>query len=162
MKSASWAGAVVMLLAAIVPTTAADDLSLERLAMCQDSWLVWSKTDPVRMKTFTDNIQSNYSRSDAFFVPKSPKTVAGFHVTQVYPESVGMGVGFSIVVDGKFDAVRRAVEGKVGKSLKACETSDNMRSCELEIGEERTLTILAEDNAKSSTTLFGCYYYYEK
>ena len=37
-----------------------------------------------------------------------------------------------------------------------------MRSCELEIAEKRTLVLMAEDSAKATTTLVGCYYFYEK
>ena len=81
---------------------------------------------------------------------------------QVFPESVGMGVGFSIVVDATFDKTRRTLEKTLRKPLKKCEVSDNMRTCALEIGEMRTFMLMAEDNAKSTTTLLGCYYYYEK
>ena len=39
---------------------------------------------------------------------------------------------------------------------KKCEPpSDNMRTCELEIGEKKTIVLMAEDNAKATTTLLG-------
>ena len=57
---------------------------------------------------------------------------------------------------------RRSLEKTLGKSLEKCDVSDNMRTCELEMGEKRTLMLMAEDNPKSATTLLGCYYYYEK
>ena len=81
---------------------------------------------------------------------------------QVFPESVGMGVGFSVVVGASFDKTRTSLEHKIGKFLKKCETGDNMRMCELEIAEKKTIMLMAEDNVKSTTTLVGCYYFYAK
>ena len=37
-----------------------------------------------------------------------------------------------------------------------------MRTCALEIGPKKTILLLSEDNPKATTTLFGCYYFYEK
>ena len=37
-----------------------------------------------------------------------------------------------------------------------------MRTCELEIGAKKTILLMAQDNVKSTTTLFGCYYFYAK
>jgi hypothetical protein len=37
-----------------------------------------------------------------------------------------------------------------------------MRTCGLEIAEKRTLMVMAEDGPKATTTLVGCYYFYEK
>ena len=91
------------------------------------------------------------------------KLAAGLPVAQVFPQSVGMAVGFSVVVNANFDRTKTSLERKIGKSIKKCEPpSDNMRTCELEIGAKKALLLMAEDNAKSTTTLFGCYYFYEK
>ena len=162
MKTASWALAAFV--AAASPIQAGGVASIERMATCQDSWLEWTKNDPARMKTFGDDFRADFSRhgNDAFVVPKTPKTVAGLHVTQVFPESVGMGVGFSVTVDAPFDAARHNLEKVLGKPFVKCESGDGMRTCERQIAEQRTLTLMAEDNAKSATTLVGCYYYYEK
>ena len=74
-----------------------------------------------------------------------------------------MAVGFSVVVNANFAKTKTIIEKKIGKSFKKCEPpSDNMRTCELEIGEEKTIVLMAEDNVKSTTTLLGCYYLYEK
>ena len=164
MKTALWAWALVVPLAAIAPARAGDVSSIERMATCQDSWLDWSKNDPVRMKAFGDAFRADFSRSanDPYFVPKTPKTVAGLHVTQVFPDSVGMGVGFSVTVDAPFDQARKSLEKTLGKPLGKCETGDGMRTCGREVAEQRTLTLMADDNPKSATTLIGCYYYYEK
>ena len=162
MKIAPLAAILIILQVAVAP--AADDLSIERLATCRDSWLDWKKNDPVQLKKVGEQFRSDFSRSesDPFLVPKTAKSVAGLRVLQMFPESVGMGVGFSVVVDATFDASRRSLEKKLGKPLEKCEVSDNMRTCEREIGEKRTLMLMAEDNANSTTTLLGCYYYYEK
>jgi hypothetical protein len=145
-------------------TWAAEDLSLERMATCQDSWLDWEKNEPAQLKTFGDQFRADFSQSenDPFFVPKTDTSIDGLRVLQVFPGSVGMGVGFSAVVDATFENAKRTFSKALGKPLEKCDVSDNMRSCELEIGEKQTFVLMAEDSAKSTTTLLGCYYYYEK
>jgi hypothetical protein len=159
------AGVLTIFLVAVTPACAADNLSIERLATCQDSWLDWKESDPVQLKKFAASFQSDFLRKekDPFFVPKSNQTVVGLPVAQVFPESIGMAVGFSVVVNADFDRTRTSLAKKTGKSLSKCEPpSDNMRTCELEIGEKKTILLMAEDNVKSTTTLFGCYYFYAK
>jgi L-cysteine desulfidase len=73
-----------------------------------------------------------------------------------------MGVGISLVVDGSFEKVQQSVEKMLGKALKDCSTSDGMHSCELKIAEQRTVVLMAGDSPKSTNTLVGCYYLYEK
>ena len=160
----AWAGIFIAVSAATAPVWAADDVSLWRLAICRDSWLNWRANDSVQLKTFGDDFQANFSRSESggYFVPKTSKSIEGLPVVQVFPESVGMGVGFSVVVGATFAKTQQTLERALGKALKKCDVSDNMRTCELEIGEKRTLMLMAEDNAKSTKTLLGCYYYYEK
>jgi hypothetical protein len=159
------AGILTMFLVAATPAWAADNLSIERLATCRDSWLDWKKSDPVQLKKFADSFQSDFLRkeNDPFFVPKSNQTVAGLLVAQVFPESIGMAVGFSVVVNANFESTKTSLAKKIGKSFSRCEPpSDNMRTCELEIGEKKTILLMAEDKVKSTTTLFGCYYFYAK
>jgi hypothetical protein len=161
----SRAGILTIVLAAVTPVQAADNLGIERLATCQDSWLDWKSSDPVQLKRFAANFQSDFLRKerDPYFVPKSSQTVAGLPVAHVFPENVGMAVGFSVVVNANFEKTRASLERKIGKLFRKCEPpSDNMPTCELEIGEKKTILMMAEDNVKSSTTLFGCYYFYEK
>ena len=123
-----------------------------------------AKKCATQLKKFGDEFQADFSQNEngGYFIPKTEKTIGGLGVLQVFPESVGMGVGFSTVVDATFDNARRTFTKTLGRSLEKCETSDNMRSCELEIGEKRTFVLMAEDDAKSTTTLVGCYYFYEK
>ena len=159
------AGIFANFLVAVTPAWAADDLSIERLATCQDSWLDWKNRDPVQLRKFAESFQSNFlqKEKDPFFVPKSNQTVAGLRVAQVFPESIGMAVGFSVVVNANFDMTKTRLAKKIGKPFSQCEPpSDNMRTCELAIGEKKTILLMAEDNVKSTTTLIGCYYFYAK
>src|SRR5947209_10403626 len=105
VTASPWAGVLTILLVAVTPAWAADNLSIERLATCQDSWLDWKESNPVQLRKFADSFQSDFLRKekDRFFVPKSNQTVAGLSVAQVFPESIGMGVGFSVVVNANFD-----------------------------------------------------------
>jgi hypothetical protein len=162
MKFVSLAGAA--LLCAIVPAWASDDVSLARMAMCRDSWLDWQKSDPARLKAFAQHLHGEFSPhdNDPFLVPTSNTFIAGLRVTQLFPDSVGMGVGFSVTLAGKFDETKRRLEKSLGKPLAKCETSDGMRSCELPIAEKRTVMIMAKDDPRSASTLIGCYYFYEK
>jgi hypothetical protein len=146
------AGVLTIFLVTVSPACAADNLSIERLATCQDSWLDWKESDPVQLKKFADSFRSDFLRKekDSFFVPKSNQTVVGLSVAQVFPESIGMAVGFSVVVNANFDSTKTSLAKKIGKSLSKCEPpSDNMRTCELEIGEKKTILLMAEDNVKA-------------
>ena len=65
--------------------------------------------------------------------------------------------------DANFDKTKATLERKLGKAFSKCEPpSDNMRTCDLAIGDKKTILLMAEDNAKSTTTLFSCHYFYEK
>ena len=154
-----------MFVAVAVPIArASDNPTIERLATCQDSWVDWKENSPGKLNQLVQYFRAGFTRkeSDPFFVPTSAQTVAGLPVARVFPESDGMGVGFSVWVNANFDQTRIALERKIGRSLKQCETGDNMRMCSLELGQKKTITLMAEDNPKSSMTLIGCYYFYEK
>jgi hypothetical protein len=161
VKRAAWS--VIATLAALAPACAAGDQSLERMATCQDSWFDWQSHDPARLKAFGDSFQAGFTKKDGepFLVPKTSTSVAGLRVVQVFPDSIGMGVGFSVTVDAPFDVARKNVERIVGKPLGKCETGDSMRSCELDIADKRSVTVMAGD-PKGALTLIGCYYFYEK
>jgi len=163
MRIPSLAGGLIALLFAVAPALAADDPGIARLATCKESWLDW-KNDPARSKNFGDRFRADFSPhdNDPYWLPKSDKSILGLRVLEVYPESVGMGVGFSVVVDAPFDKTRKIFEKSLGHPLGKCDDSDGMRMCELDIAEKRTFTLMAEDGAKSAGTLVGCYYYYEK
>jgi hypothetical protein len=164
MKISSRAAMLAVLLAAAAPANAADNNVIEGLATCQDSWIDWQASDPAQLKKFVADFQANFTPhgNDAYFIPKSSQTVIGLPLAQVFPESIGMAVGFSVLVNANFNKTKATLESKIGKPLKCEPPSDNMRACALEIAEKKTVTLMAEDNAKSTTTLFGCYYFYEK
>lgn len=164
MKASSLIGTFIALACIVAPARAADDMGLTRLALCQDSWLNWNKTDPAKLKVYGENFRTNFTHkdNDPFATPKAEVSVAGLRVVQAYPDSIGMGVGVSVLVAADFDKARAVAEKALGKKLGGCEASDGMHSCELKIAEQRTFTVMAEDGAKEKQTLLGCYYYYEK
>lgn len=152
---------LVVPLASAAPTA---DTGAERMVLCQDSWLDWQKAGDPRMKQLAAHFQTAYTHknNDPFAVPNAPVTILGFRVLQIYPGSIGMALGFSVLVDAPFDKARQSVEHAVGKPLQHCETSDGMKTCELQIAQQRTVTLMSGDDPKGKSTLVGCYYYYEK
>jgi hypothetical protein len=164
MKIALFGMLPFALLVAVPFARAADDESLERMALCRDSWFEWQKSDPARLSSFAEHVRSAFSpdKSNPFLVPKSGVTIDGLRVTQLFPDSVGMGVGISLTVDAPFDETKKKLEAALGRPLSKCEASDNMRSCELKISDKRTVMLIAEDSPKAATSLVGCYYFYEK
>jgi hypothetical protein len=160
-RSAAIATAVIALTASAAQA-ASDDLPLQRLALCQDSWFDW-KDDAPHMARFANTFKTRFDRSpqgDAF-VPRQPAQVLGHAITQAYPQSVGMGVGFSLVINADFATARSAIEQQLGKPMR-CTTSDGVRSCEIQVGEQKTALLMNGDNGRAATSLVGCYYFYEK
>ena len=164
MKITYLTAIAVLMFCTIMPVRAADDTGVQRLAICRDSWVDWQKGDPERMQKFATYFRANYipHNNDPYWLPKSDTAILGLHVSQVFPESIGMAVGFSVTVDARFDKTRAALEKAVGKRLQHCEASDDMKTCDLELAPQRIVTIMAEDSPKAAQTLVGCYYFYEK
>jgi hypothetical protein len=164
MRCAFPAGLLLALLVGAAPAGAADDPRVEGLALCRDSWRDWQKTDPAALSSAAAYFRSAFTHkdADAFAVPKSPMTIAGLKVVRMFPESVGMGVGFSVLVDAPFDVAKQAVEQTLGKPLRDCETGEGIRSCDLPIAAERTVTLMAGGPPNERMTLVGCFYLYEK
>jgi hypothetical protein len=155
--------AILSLCLAATPAFGAADDLLEQLATCKVSWLDF-KDDPVKARLFGETIKGSFvqqPRSPAW-TPLKPVTLGGLTIVQAFPESVGMGVGFSLEVEAPFDKARAEFEKLAGKTFKTCESGEGMKSCELAVAEKRTLMIVAGDNGKSKTTLLGCYYFYAK
>ena len=164
MKCAGPAGLLLTLLVGAAPAWGADDPRIESLALCRESWLDWKTTDPAKLNSFIDFARSAFTHddNDAFVTPRSAMAVDGLKVTHVFPESVGMGVGFSVVVEASFDDARKVLEQKLGKPLGQCETGEGMRTCDLPIAEKRTVMLMSGEPPNDKTTLIGCYYFYEK
>lgn len=164
MKPRTRSASMLALAILLRPALAADDDALTRMALCRDSWVEWSKSDPAKMKAFADGFRAQFAPhgNDPFALPKANVSVLGLRVLRAFPESVGMGVGFSLSVDARFDDARHAVEKALGKPLGKCESGDSMRMCGLEVAPQRTVTLEGEDKAGAHDTLIGCYYFYEK
>lgn len=143
------------------PASAADEPMLKRFGTCQESWHDWQEGDP-RQAQFVRDVEGRLDRRDdgAAFTPKSPMTVFGLAVSQVYPQSVGMGVGFSMIVDADFAESRRAFEKQLGRPM-TCVVSDGLPACELQLGVRKT-AVLMTDDPRRKTTLAGCYYFFQQ
>ena len=141
---------------------AADDPQFQRMALCQDSWLDW-RSDDARISALVDYFEARLERNRQGdgATPRSPIQVLGYSVVQAYPQSVGMGVGFSLVINADFAQALAAVEHQLGKPM-MCSTSDGLRSCELHLGNQRTAMVITGERGNAKTSLVGCYYYYEK
>ena len=164
MKTYALALAATLASIAVAPQAiaAADEPQLQRLALCQNSWLE-SKNDDVRMKRFANFFETRFDQSaegDAF-TPKSPIKVLGHDATRVYPQSVGMGVGFSVLIDAGFTEARANVERQLGKSM-TCATSEGVRSCEVELGAKKTVVLMTGQSGAAKTSLVGCFYFYQQ
>jgi hypothetical protein len=162
MKTA-FTAAALLLLPLTTTATAADDLTLTRMITCQDSWLDWQTANDPRFKQFADQLRATYTpyRNEAYVLPKASTSVLGLRVTGLFPNSVGMGVGISILIAAPFDAARKAIERSLGRPLAHCDAEEGMKSCELQLSEKRNV-MLMQDDQKDATTLLGCYYFYEK
>ena len=157
------ASAVLALICAVAPVRAAEDPGIARMAACQDSWVDWQKTDPKKLAALAEHFRASYTphNNDPWFLPKTPTTVAGLKVIQLYPGSVGMGVGLSVLVDAPLDKAKATFEAILKKKVSKCEASDGMHSCELELAPQRDFTVMSVDT-QPKQTLVGCYYFYEK
>ena len=152
------------LLVVSVSVLGASDPRIDDLALCRDSWLDWKNTDSAALASFGVYLRSAFAHSDndSFFTPKSPMTINGLTVSQVFPGSLGMGLGFSVIIDAPFDVTKEVVERDLGKPFRDCQASDGMRTCELSIADQRTVMLASNDPPSNQTTLVGCYYFYEK
>ncbi len=166
MKFSRLAPALMLLCIAFSTAQASDDRLFLQLATCQDSWLDW-KNIPPKMTPFKDRIDADLKQIEgtAGYTPLKPMSLLGWNVVEVYPGSVGMGLGFSVVVDAEFDKVKASLEKQVGKRITECSFQENTRECGHSFAESKTLTlteVTKPTKGKNAKTLFGCYYYYEK
>ena len=163
MKFASIISRVLLPALLCANAQATDNALLSQLATCEQSWIGWDKASP-KVAEFRKLFTEDFKRRDREpgFAPIKPLSILGFAVAEAYPESVGMGVGFSVLVDAEFDKVKASLEKQVGKPLGDCSKEGNSRSCEHTIGEKKTLLLFEEGRGKRAKTLFGCYYFYAK
>jgi hypothetical protein len=163
MGTRSVAGAALALMGAVAPVQAAEDAGVARLAACQDSWMDWQKTAPEKLDALAAHFRAGYSAhgNTPYYLPKTPTTIAGLKLVQLYPISVGMGVGLSVLVDAPLDKAKATFEAILGKKVGKCEASDGMHACEIELAPKRDFTVMTVDT-QPKQTLVGCYYFYEK
>lgn len=161
-RTLGWAG-VLPLLAAL-PAAAASDARIASLTLCRDSWLDWQKNDPSALDAFGNYLGTEFSRieNDGSLRPKHEMTIDDLKITKVFPTSVGMGLGFSVILDATFEDAKQAIERDLGKPLTACQAGEGMRACELSIAEQRTVMLISGETSDDRETLAGCYYFYEK
>jgi len=160
MTKRIFASVLLATLLPLAPALAADNPTLLTLATCQESWRDW-KENPARIQSFRDALSGFRAQDrEPFYLPTQPATLLGFPVVRLYPDSVGMAVGFSVLADASFDAVKASLEKQTSKAITRCETEGGARSCELKIGEKRTVILMEEGRGKNAKTLFGCYYFY--
>lgn len=150
-------------LAAAAPARADDDTEqqMQRLASCSDSWYEWSREDPARLRQFAQRFHARFEQvpKEPAFLPRAPTRVMGMKVLQAYPDSVGMGLGFSLKVAAGFEEARRLMEQRLGRPMR-CEPMENAMSCELELGEKKTALLLTDQRGRAPVSLLGCYYFY--
>lgn len=161
MKLLSIAGVFVLLLSVIPNVQAEEDKTLLPMLTCQESWLDW-KEKPEQGKQFADVLQAKFHQDgrENFFIPNQAISILGHNVARVYPSSVGMALGFSVLVDGSFETVKASLEQQTGKSFTQCESSEGTKSCEHKLAKNKTIFLMAD--ATKGQTLLGCYYYYEQ
>lgn len=142
---------------------AADHTPLLPLATCQDSWMDWDKSSP-KVEDFKKMFSADFKQKGrgASFEPNKPVSILGYAINEVYPESIGMGVGFSVLVDAEFDTIKASLEKQVGKPIAKCSKERDSRSCEYTFAEKKTLLLMEGGRGKNAKTLFGCYYFYAK
>lgn len=140
-----------------------DQTQLLRLATCQDSWLEW-RNDEARIRRVAAMVHGGFEaqpRSPAY-TPKRATTLLSHGVAELYPQSVGMAVGFSVALNAPFERVKADVERALGKPLANCDVSDGMKVCELKLAAKKTVMLMGNDKPGSVRTLMGCYYFYQQ
>ena len=152
-----------MALAEVTNAHGADDKLFLDLAICQESWLEW-KNIPQKMSPFKERVNSELKQIEgtAGYTPLKPMSLLGLNVVEVYPGSVGMGLGFSVVVNAEFEKVKASLEKQTGQRITECSFQENTRDCGYSLAERKNLTLTEVAKGKNAKTLFGCYYYYEK
>src|SRR5262245_48160748 len=108
---------LAILCVAAIQTPTPVDTAIERLAICQDSWRDW-RDDPVQSKKVGELFTGAFRQAgqDGSFTPTGNVLVVGLPVKRVYPQSVGMGVGFSVILDATFATARAHAERVLGKA----------------------------------------------
>ena len=166
MNTAAMFAIAALLAGLAVPQSHAqteDDAGVLRFLTCQDSWMEW-KGHPIEEQKFVDAQKANFrqNESDDSFVPIKPMSILGHRIVQLYPQSVGMGVGYSVIVNASFEAAKTSLEKQMGKPFTRCQAASEGKFCERELAKLKTVMLMEGSRGKDAKTLFGGYYLYEK
>ncbi len=149
-----------LLLVPLVVAQPADDPMILKLATCQESFLDWK--DPIRQKRFLDKFDStadyDIQQQGYYLIPRKPATLLGYKIVALSPRSLGQAPGFSVFVEGRFDAIKSTLEKQIGHTLDQCDASHGARSCSHKLDESRTVMLMGD----KAQTIFGCGYPYQK
>jgi hypothetical protein len=154
---------VVGMASTVVRLRGAQALTFDELATCKVSWLE-AKDDPTRLQSLSDMLDSDFTKKkgEPFFVPKKKMTVLGLPLLRLFPENVGMALGFSVMVSADFETAKKAMEKAAGVSLTDCQNGEGVRTCGHQLAEKKTLMLMSPGSGTPKEALLGCYYYYEK
>jgi hypothetical protein len=144
-------------------THAPPAFDLERMATCEDSWLDW-RDDPARTKAFAEGLKVSFEQrgKGPSLAPRGRTTFLRMPVLKVFPDTIGMARGFSILLYAMFDDAKALLEQGYSTHLDNCQTSAGTRMCSREIGENKTLLVMGDTGANRHQTLLGCFYNNDK
>ena len=135
-------------------------VELQRLASCQHS-LDNLNDAKAQMEHFVAGFNTHFSADPqgGGFAPKARTQLLGMSVTQLYPDSAGTALGFSVLVAANFSQARKAFERQLGQPMN-CHDSDGMHACSVEIAEHWTATLLAPVG-HSTASVLGCHSFHK-
>ncbi len=139
---------------------AAEDTIALKLMTCQTSWLDW-KDNPTLAEPFNKQLKASYriDDEDGTYKPIGSMTVLAKKVSRVYPNTMGQGLGFAVLVDAKFEAVRGALAKHGMKPIhQQCNIDEYTKSCTFVMGNKKTILLYADAGTKNQQTLVGCSY----
>jgi hypothetical protein len=158
------AGVLTISLVAVIPAWAADNLRIERFATCQDSRLDWKKSDPPQLKNLLRAFNQIFRgrRKIHSLFQNQTRLLLDFRLFRCSPRILVWRLVCRSWLKQILTPPKRARRKDRQVVSVNATPSDNIRTCELEIGEKKTSLLMTEDNVKSKTTLLGFYYFYAK
>jgi len=131
---------------------------LLEMATCQKTWLDWER-DRVKMQEYYDKVSIDFKKPDEehYYIPRSDQTILGYSIKRLYPSNVGMGLGFSVLIDQPFLDVKESIESQTDIQYDRCENSHG-KACQKKIAQKKKAMLIETDGL----LLFGCYYHYQR
>lgn len=59
-----------------------------------------------------------------------PLSILGYPILRLYPQSVGMRLGYSVIVNAIFEATKASLEKQMDKPVDRCQVATEGQSCE--------------------------------